>query len=77
MARMPDGFVFIIKVSRPKVKDGKAFADVSIDKRELVMCKNCEFYGEEPYGTLKECYRGLGWTEPIDYCSRGKRRDSE
>lgn len=43
----------------------------------VVRCKDCEFYGEEPYGTLKECYRGCGWTEPIDYCSRGKRRESE
>lgn len=42
MARMHDGFVFITKVSGPKVKDGKAFAEVSIDKRELVMCKNCK-----------------------------------
>ena len=44
---------------------------------ELARCKDCEFYGEEPYGTLKECYRGCGWTKPSDYCSRGKRRESE
>lgn len=42
MARMPDGFVFITKVSGPKVKDGKAFADVTIDERELVMCRSCK-----------------------------------
>ena len=69
MARMPDGYVLTVE------SDGKEWR--LKEARELVMCKNCGFYGEEPYGTLKECYRGCGWTEPNDYCSRGKRRDSE
>jgi hypothetical protein len=69
MARMPDGYVLIVE------SDGKEWRLKK--SRELVMCKNCEFYGEEPIGTLMECYRGCGWTEPNDYCSRAKRRESE
>ena len=74
MARMPDGFVFITKLSGPKVKDCKCYADVSIDERELVMCKNCKHYEEEPEGDVMMCYCGLGYTKPSDYCSRGERR---
>ena len=81
MARMPDGFVFITKVSGPKVKDGKAFADVSIDERELVMCKNCKHWWEanelcthqrHVHGTVcaHEC-------KATDYCSDGERRDED
>lgn len=77
MARFPDGWVFIPKVRGPKLEDGKLVETVSVDERELVMCKHCEFYGKEPIGTLRECYRGCGWTEPIDYCSRGKRSDED
>lgn len=57
MARMPDGFVFITKVSGPKVKDGKAFADVTIDERELVMCRSCRHYNTAC------CSEGCGWCE--------------
>ena len=49
----------------------------AVDAAPVVRCRDCEFYGEEPIGTLKECYRGCGWTKPSDYCSRGKRRESE
>lgn len=86
MARMPDGFVFITKVSGPKVKDGKAFADVSIDERELVMCRNCK------HGTPTKNARGeavikceeICWLcrlprlmEPDWYCADGERRDED
>lgn len=57
MARMPDGFMFITKVSGPKVKDGKAFADVTIDERELVMCRSCRHYNTAC------CSEGCGWCE--------------
>lgn len=57
MARMPDGFVLITKVSGPKVKDGKAFADVTIDERELVMCRSCRHYNTAC------CSEGCGWCE--------------
>lgn len=44
MARMPDGFVIIMNVSSPKMKDGKCYADVSVEERELVMCRNCKHW---------------------------------
>ena len=44
---------------------------------ELVRCKDCKYYDNEPYGDVVMCYRGLGWTDDDDYCSFGERRDSE
>ena len=70
MARMPDGFVFITNVSGPKVKDGKAYADVSLEERELVMCKNCKCYNSK----IGYCYRAGGSRGPNFYCADGKRR---
>lgn len=61
MARMSDGFVFITKVSGPKVKDGKAFADVTIDERELVMCRSCRHYNTAC------CSEGCGWCEKRNF----------
>lgn len=73
MTRFPAGWVFIPKVSGPKMEDGKLVETVSVDERELVMCRNCKHYGHEPYGDVMMCYRGLGWTAPDDYCSKGGR----
>ena len=70
MARMPDGFVFITNVSGPKVKDGQAYAEVSLEERELVMCKNCE----RRYTSLCRMYVGNQETEDEWFCSDGKRR---
>ena len=42
MARLPDGWVFTTRVEGPKVKDGKAVVNVSVDEKELVMCKHCK-----------------------------------
>ena len=75
MARFPDGLVFIYKVSDTKANDGKCYADASVESRELVLCKNCKYYEEEPYGDVMMCYRGMGWPDQNDYCSNGERRD--
>ena len=81
MARMPDGFVFITKVSGPKVKDGKAFADVSIDERELVMCKNCThcYFASNRVPVEKAHVCSIfGYDVALDfYCKNGERRESE
>ena len=73
MARMPDGFVFITKASGPKVKDGKALADVIIDERKLVMCRSCRHYNTAC------CNEGCGWCEKSNlgtwdewYCADGE-----
>ena len=78
MARMLDGFVFITKVSGPKVKDGKAFADVTIDERELVMCRSCRHYNTAC------CSEGCGWCENRNvgtwdewFCADGKAKTDE
>ena len=43
------------------------------DRVNVVRCKDCIYYDDEPGGTLKMCYCGLGWTGPDDYCSKGLR----
>lgn len=71
MARMPDGFIIIAESDKKGTK-------VRLKKsRELVLCKNCKHYEEEPEGDVMMCYCGLGYTRPNDYCSRGERRESE
>ncbi len=75
MARMPDGFVFITNVSGPKVKDGQAYADVSVEERELVMCKNCR-YADYPDSANPVCTVYYGAGGPDFYCAGGKRRDA-
>lgn len=72
MARMPDGFVFITNVSGPKVKDGQVYAEVNVEERELVMCKNCKCYN----GKIGYCYRDEGSRKPDFYCADGERRDA-
>ena len=74
-----DGFVLITKVSGPKVKDGKAFADVSIDERELVMCKNCKWWdkGQTMDGVKGLCFITGCCEKPNFYCADGERRDDD
>ena len=71
MARMPDGFVFITNVSGPNLKDGQAYADVSLEERELVMCKNCE----RRCTSLCRMYVGNQETEDEWFCADGERRN--
>jgi hypothetical protein len=72
MARMPDGFVLITNVSGPKVKDGQAYADVSLEERELVMCRNCKCYNRQ----IEYCYR-IGCSIGREFfCADGERRDA-
>ena len=47
------------------------------DVVNVCRCKDCAWYDPEPYGDVLMCYRGLGYTRPEDYCSRGERRDGE
>ena len=68
MARMPDGWVIVAESNELGV-------EVRLKEyRELVMCKNCKHYDEEPGGDVMMCYRGMGWPDPNDYCSMGERK---
>lgn len=69
MARFPDGWVFIPTVNGPKVKEGKAFTEVSVEERELVMCKSCKCYN----GKIGYCYKGGMGVVPDFYCADGER----
>lgn len=75
MARFPDGWVFITKVSGPKVKDGKCYAEVSMDELELVMCKNCWKRGQD--NCPMEFYFDNHPADDDCYCAMGERRESE
>ena len=74
-ARMPDGWVFITKVSGPKVKDGEAYAEVSIEKRDLVICKNCKHFNAYYVNHDGMCMCSGEFMDNDDYCSLGERRD--
>lgn len=78
MARFPDGWVFIPTVSGPKVKDGKCYADVSVEERELVMCRNCKHWERdwETVGDKRFCPLIDYFSEPEFFCADGKRRDA-
>ena len=71
VAWFPDGWVFIPKVSDLKSDDGKLVATVSVDERDLVMCKNCKCYN----GKIGYCYRAGDSRGPDFYCADGERRD--
>lgn len=71
MAKLPDGWVFIPKVSDLKSVDGKLVATVSVDERDLVMCKNCE----RRWTSLCRMYVGNQETADDWFCADGERRD--
>ena len=71
MARFPDGWVFIPKVSDLKSDDGKVVATVSVDGRDLVMCGNCE----RRWTSLCRMYVGNQETDDEWFCADGERRD--
>lgn len=49
-------------------------------KDEIVRCKDCKNYGENPYGEKDEmfCKCWTDWipTEPDDFCSYGERKEN-
>ena len=49
----------------------------AVDAVPVVRCRDCINYGNEPFGDVKMCYRGLGYVKPSDYCSNGERREEE
>ena len=71
MARFPDGWVFIPKVSDLKSEDGKLVATVSVDEHDLVMCRNCE----RRWTSLCRMYVGNQETDDEWFCADGERRD--
>ena len=71
MVRLPDGWVFIPKVSDLKSDDGKVVATVSVDERDLVMCRNCE----RRWTSLCRMYVWNQETDDEWFCSDGERRD--
>ena len=71
MARFADGWVFIPKVSDLKSDDGKVVATVSVDGRDLVMCRNCE----RRWTSLCRMYVGNQETDDEWFCADGERRD--
>lgn len=74
MARMPDGWVIVAESDELGV-------EVRLrETRELVMCKNCKFWEEQPsdgkLGGFGICSNlGGGW-DGNEFCSDGERRDA-
>lgn len=70
MAKLPDGYIFILKENRKKLR-------IEMKEHELIMCRNCEEYKEWD-GTMICMRLGsyYGNTKPTDYCSYAwKRRE--
>lgn len=78
MARLPDGWVFIPKVSKPELRDGELVSTVSVEERELVMCKHCRHWDVdwETVGDKRFCPVMDHCTEPEFFCADGERRDA-
>jgi len=85
MAKFPDGWVFTTRIEGPKKKDGQLVVTVSVDRKELVMCKHCK-YGEPDTNGLGEdmvmCTNSQnpigfgGWLMPPEwYCADGEEED--
>jgi hypothetical protein len=72
MARFPDGWVFTVNASGPKVNDDKPCVNVSVDQRELVMCRHCRFSQTIGRGELF-CIWTNHYVEPQGYCSEAER----
>ena len=81
MARFPDGWVFIPKVSGPKLEDGELVETVSVDERELVMCKNCAhcyFASNRPPAERAYVCGIFGHDVALDfYCKNGEWEEAE
>jgi hypothetical protein len=54
----------------------------SVDAVEVVRCKDCKWYKQNPFISDEEdfwCQHWVDWlpTKPEDYCSYGEKRDAE
>lgn len=71
MAKLPDGYIFILKENRKKLS-------INMEQRELIMCRNCEEYKE--WGDVMCCMRlgsYYGNVMPTDYCSYARKRETK
>lgn len=82
MARFPDGWVFIPHVRGPSLEDGQLVVTVSVDEKELVMCKHCK-HGRPCKGYTRPyiaCMKKDQFSEdrynPEDwFCADGEKED--
>lgn len=71
MAKLPDGHIFFLKENRKKLC-------IDIERRELIMCRNCEQYKE--WEDTMICMRlgsYYGNTKPTDYCSYAWKKETK
>ena len=57
----------------------KAVEDMMVDGLEIVRCKDCAFYKQNPYSPYEDmmCMCWCDWlpTDPNDFCSYGERKE--
>lgn len=75
MARMPDGFVFLIDADGPIIEGGKAVVNIGLDKKELVMCKNCKYWQRRNLN-YNVCDIIDRHTEANWYCASGEKMEA-
>lgn len=69
--KLPDGWVLIAHMDAKAIK-------VDVEKRELVMCRNCKHYETEAIGI------GIGWCNELAiaqdgefWCKKGEKRSDD
>lgn len=77
MARFPDGYIMIIKPTETKLENGNVMVNISVDEKELVMCKHCKFCKTEYVNYFGMCMCDGEFRDADDYCSWGERKESE
>lgn len=70
MAKFHDGWVFIPHVKGPRQEDGQLVVTVSVDEKELVMCKHCKHRYTGNPDLDCEYSHGDDW-----YCADGEKED--
>lgn len=82
MTQIPDGWIFIPHM-KPNFKDNQAIVDITVDRRELIMCRNCKYWDEERhecenFDIVDPSFDIITWkTAPDWYCADGERQDNE
>ena len=54
MAKMPDGYLFIVH-DKLKCEDVKVFVEVNFEEKQLVMCKHCKHWCGPDDGKTHSC----------------------
>ena len=75
MAKMPDGYVFIPRVTEIKTDDKSVIVNAEVEEKELVMCRSCR-YGHPLDHEWYKCHKNTLFklNKGTFYCADGELR---